>query len=179
MELHLDCAGRKRRPLDCTHARLAISWSWAPWECCPRSGDCRGLLQRHLAWLRWRAHSNGPIAVRRLHQPGAHVAPHAPSLAASLRHCSERSPHLGKCSRHTAACRDDEPCTRGFAHGRLRDDRPRPANSGDRNMPSCGGLQRRGPGQEQAIGQLNFGATSNALCAALRTRKNSVSSLPW
>jgi hypothetical protein len=39
-------------------------------------------------------------------------------------------------------------------------------------MRGCGGLQPREPGQEQAIGQLNFGATLNALCVALRTRTN-------
>src|SRR5262245_20507718 len=50
-----------------------------------------------LAWLRWGAHSDGPVPVRRLHQPGVNVAPHAASLAASLRHCSERSSHLVEC----------------------------------------------------------------------------------
>jgi hypothetical protein len=97
MELHLDGARREGRPLDGAHARLAISRSWAARGCCPRSGACRGLLQRHLAWLRWRAHSDGAVPVRRLHQPGANVAPYAPSLAASLRHCGERSA-LGRMS---------------------------------------------------------------------------------
>src|SRR5262249_30361873 len=41
--------------------------------------------------------SDGPVPVRRLHQPGVNVAPHAASLAASLRHCSERSSHLVEC----------------------------------------------------------------------------------
>ena len=47
-------------------------------------GACRRILRRHLAWLRWRADSDGAMSVRRLPKPGANVAPHPASVAALL-----------------------------------------------------------------------------------------------
>jgi len=84
MGLHVARTRRRRCPLARPPARLAIPRAWAPCGCRPHPGACRRILRRHLAWLRWRADSDGAMSVRRLPKPGANVAPQPASVAALL-----------------------------------------------------------------------------------------------
>src|SRR6202022_2176084 len=102
MGLHLARARGRRRALARTHAGLAIPRARPPCGCCPRKGARGRILQHHLAWLCWRADRDGTVPVRRLHQPGADVAPYPASLAARLRPCSQCPSYMGDYSPHAA-----------------------------------------------------------------------------